>query len=103
MDLRRQAAAAGLAGALAAAGAVAAQPSGAVMAESCATCHGLDAKPRGAIPRLAGRPAAELAQALRDFRDGRRPGTVMGRIAKGYSDAEIDATAAAVAKGGKAK
>ena len=95
--------AAALAGALVAAGAAVAQPSGAVIAESCATCHGLDAKPHGAIPRLAGRPAAELAQALRDFRDGRRPGTIMGRIAKGYTDAEIDAVAAAIARPGKGR
>jgi len=95
--------AAGLAGLVAMTATGAAAASGAGMAESCATCHGLDARPRGAIPRLAGRDAAELAQALRDFRDGRRPGTVMGRIAKGYTDAEVDAVAAAIARPGKGR
>jgi sulfide dehydrogenase cytochrome subunit len=31
---------------------------------------------------------------LKAFRSGERPSTVMGRLAKGYSDAEIDALAA---------
>jgi cytochrome c553 len=46
------------------------------------------------VPRLAGRDKAELAKALQDFRSGARPGTVMDRIAKGFTDEEIQAIAA---------
>ena len=35
-----------------------------------------------------------MAAALQEFRDGRRPATVMDRIAKGFSDDEIKAIAA---------
>jgi sulfide dehydrogenase cytochrome subunit len=35
-----------------------------------------------------------LAAAMRAFRANERPGTIMGRIARGYSDAEIAAIAA---------
>jgi cytochrome c553 len=31
---------------------------------------------------------------MRDFRDGKRPSTIMQQLAKGYSDAEIEAAAA---------
>lgn len=31
---------------------------------------------------------------MRDFRDGRRPSTIMQQIAKGYTETEIEAAAA---------
>jgi sulfide dehydrogenase cytochrome subunit len=31
---------------------------------------------------------------VKDFRDGKRPSTIMQQLAKGYTDAEIDAAAA---------
>jgi len=31
---------------------------------------------------------------MKDFRDGKRPSTIMQQLAKGYTDAEIDAAAA---------
>jgi cytochrome c553 len=31
---------------------------------------------------------------MRDFRDGRKPGTLMPQLAKGYTDAQIDAMSA---------
>jgi sulfide dehydrogenase cytochrome subunit len=34
---------------------------------------------------------------MRDFRDGKRPSTIMQQLAKGYTDAEIDAAAAYLA------
>ena len=39
-------------------------------------------------------PAATLAQSMRDFRDGKRPATLMHQLAKGYSDEQIDLMAA---------
>jgi cytochrome subunit of sulfide dehydrogenase len=60
---------------------------------SCSGCHGPGGHSPGAIPSIYGRTAQSIAETLRAFRDGTRPSTVMGRIGKGYSDAEIDAVA----------
>lgn len=64
------------------------------MANNCFTCHGPSGHSPGAIPSLHGQSAAAIATALKAFKSGVRPSTVMGRQAKGYSDAEIDALAA---------
>jgi len=66
------------------------------MAFNCAACHGTNGRPvppGSAVPELAGRPAAEIAQAMRQLKEGKRPATLMHQIAKGYSDAEIAALA----------
>ena len=68
-----------------------------LLALSCAGCHGPDGRSPGTIPSINGRSQAAIAEALRGFRADRRPSTVMGRIAKGYSDAEIDAVAREIA------
>jgi cytochrome subunit of sulfide dehydrogenase len=65
-------------------------PSGAA---SCTGCHAADAKVETRVPRIAGRPAAEIVAAIEAFRSGQKPATVMDRIAKGFSDAEIRAIA----------
>ena len=59
-------------------------------ASSCSGCHGISST-GAAVPVLRGRPAAEIASIMRAFKSGARPATVMGRIAKGFSDPEIDA------------
>ena len=46
---------------------------------------------------LAGLPRDHIAAQMRAFRDGQRPATVMHQIAKGYTDAQIDALAACFA------
>lgn len=68
-----------------------------LLALSCAGCHGPDGHSPAAIPSLFGRSETALAAALRGFRDGHPPSTVMARIAKGYSDAEIAAVAREIA------
>ena len=60
---------------------------------SCSGCHSASAVTQTPVPRLVGRPAADLVGAMRDFRTGQRPATVMDRIAKGSSDAETAAIA----------
>jgi len=62
-------------------------------ASSCSGCHALGASLDTPVPRLAGRGAAELAREMQAFKSGQKPGTVMGRIAKGFSEAEIQAIA----------
>jgi cytochrome subunit of sulfide dehydrogenase len=62
-------------------------------ASSCSGCHALSPALSTAIPGLAGRNAADLAGKMQAFKSGQRPSTVMGRIAKGFSDPEIEAIA----------
>lgn len=69
-------------------------PSGAMLANTCAGCHGTNGVSAGAAPSLKGLPADYLATAMKDFKSGKRPSTIMGRIAKGYSDSSIDAMSA---------
>jgi cytochrome c553 len=65
------------------------------LAMNCAICHGTDGRPvaGSSVAALAGRPAPEIVEAMGAFRQGTRPATVMHQIAKGYSDAEIEAMA----------
>lgn len=69
----------------------AASESGAALALSCWNCHGPGGERSGEIPPISGLGAAEIAASLRAFRSGETEGTIMSRIAKGYTDAEIDA------------
>ena len=62
---------------------------GVMLSNSCAACHGTDGKSPGAIPRINGKSSQYTSQTLREFREGKRPATVMGRHASGYSDEEI--------------
>jgi sulfide dehydrogenase cytochrome subunit len=64
------------------------------VAANCANCHGTDGRSRGAIPSLAGQDAQVIVQRMKEFRDGRRAATVMQQLAKGYTDAQIEAAAA---------
>ena len=65
------------------------------LASTCAICHGTSGQAATRdVATLAGMPRDHVAQQLRDFRDGKRPATVMHQLAKGYSDAQIDALAA---------
>jgi cytochrome c553 len=65
------------------------------MASACAMCHGTNGRavPGSAVAALAGKPAAEIVDLMAQFRDGKRPATIMHQVAKGYSDAEVAALA----------
>ncbi len=66
-----------------------------VIAMSCAACHGTDGRLRTAIPAIAGRPEALLNLQLQSFKQDRVPGaTVMPRIARAYSEEELQGLAA---------
>lgn len=65
-----------------------------VIAQSCAACHGTGGRLDTAIPSLAGQPAAVLSAQLLAFKRDQMPGaTVMPRLARGYSDEELEAVA----------
>ena len=90
----------------------AAPPSAAMLSNACAGCHGTHGGSAGpTMPSLAGQSKEAIVEAMKKFRgvekkdaDGKpvlnaegkpviesRPSTVMGRLAKGYTDAEITA------------
>ncbi len=71
----------------------AAQPAPPAGAASCSGCHPATAS-AGGVPPINGRPADESLSAMADFRAGKRDATVMGRIAKGFTDDETRAIAA---------
>ena len=63
-------------------------------AASCSGCHPSSARVASPVPRLIGLDRAAIVKAMQDFRSGQRTGTVMDRIAKGFTDEEIQAIAA---------
>ncbi len=62
-------------------------------ASSCSGCHPLSGQVNNRVPRIVGRQPAEIIAAMQAFRSDERPSTVMGRIAKGFSEDEIQAIA----------
>ena len=69
-------------------------PVGGQLAASCAMCHGTGGRSAGGNEPLAGMPKEELIRKFSEFRSGAKPATVMHQIAKGYTDAQIEAMAA---------
>ncbi len=78
-------------------------PSAKAMADTCAGCHGTDGQSVGpASPNLAGMSASYFIDSMTYFKnlekgawsgEDARPATIMNRIAKGYSDEQIEAMA----------
>lgn len=67
---------------------------GVAWAQACAACHGPDGRSQGAIPALDRLSPDDFRAAMRAFRTEERQGTVMNHIAKGLSEADIEAVAA---------
>lgn len=65
-----------------------------VLVETCAGCHGPDLAGSGAIPTLRAHKPEYILFTLNAFASGERQATVMNRLAKGYSEAQIAALAA---------
>ena len=63
-------------------------------ASSCSGCHAAKAGIDTPVPPLNGRNAADIVAQMQAFRSGQKPATVMDRLAKGYSEAEIQVIAA---------
>lgn len=62
----------------------------------CAGCHGKNGEGQGIFPRVAGKPAMELAAKLKDYREGKILGdktSLMAPNAKSLTDEDIDALA----------
>ena len=60
------------------------------LAATCANCHGTDGRSDGSLPGLAGVDKGYLAQQMKDYKTGKRPGTIMHQLAKGFTDAQIE-------------
>jgi sulfide dehydrogenase cytochrome subunit len=72
--------------------AIAMPPNAAMLADACAGCHGtLGASAGPSMPSLAGQSKDAIVAAMKHFKSGERPSTVMGRLAKGYTDADFAA------------
>lgn len=69
-----------------------------LLASQCLACH--NPVKGNAIPRL-GTDAERIKTMLLAFRADTLPSTIMGKLAKGYTDAEIDALAAEIASWGE--
>lgn len=64
---------------------------------TCANCHGTGGRSvTSEVTPLAGMPKEQIARRMREFRDGKRPATIMHQIAKGYTDQQIDLIADAL-------
>lgn len=68
--------------------------SAAMLATHCTGCHGDDGASLGpASPSIGGLDKDYFIKTMQAFKSGKRHATVMGRIAKGYTDEEIRAMA----------
>jgi cytochrome c553 len=65
-------------------------PRGELLASTCNSCHGPGGKSKGAIPSLAGLEKGYFVQAMKDFKSGTRPASVMKKHAAGYTEAEYE-------------
>ena len=74
---------------------------GEALADACTSCHGIGGRSRGAIPSINGLSKAAFIQALRAYRAQTKSATIMNRIARAYSDADIDALADYFTSGAK--
>ena len=64
---------------------------GPALAQACAACHGPDGRSQGAIPALDRLSPEDFRAAMQAFRTEERQGTVMNQIAKGLSEADVEA------------
>jgi len=62
------------------------------IAFNCRNCHGQDASEARLAP-LEQLSAQQMRQTLSDYKYDKKPATLMPRIAKGYSDEELNAVA----------
>jgi cytochrome subunit of sulfide dehydrogenase len=62
-------------------------------ASSCSGCHPASQSVDTTVKRLIGRKPEDIVTAVKAFRSGEKPATIMDRIAKGFTDDEIKAIA----------
>ena len=74
------------------ASAFAAPPTPGMLSNACAGCHGAHGASAGpSMPSLANQSKEAIVVAMKKFKSGERSGSIMGRLAKGYSDEDFAA------------
>ena len=68
-------------------------PSGQAMVQTCYVCHGPEGRSAENVPALMRGQKELVVRQMVEFKTDRRPATIMNRVAKSYSDAEIVAIA----------
>lgn len=64
------------------------------LAANCANCHGTDGKSVGGIESLAGYDRDRFIRTMTEFREGKKPASIMHQLSKGYTDEQIAQLAA---------
>jgi cytochrome subunit of sulfide dehydrogenase len=59
-------------------------------AATCTGCHGTNGHSEGGIPGIAGLDKDQFVSLMLEFKNDRRPATVMHQHAKGYTDEQIE-------------
>ena len=67
---------------------------GKAKAAACAGCHGKNGEGNGPNPALAGKSETDLAQALHDYKSGKRNNAMMKTFANQLNDQDIANVAA---------
>jgi len=66
-------------------------PSGQALGFTCAGCHGTNGASMGnAIPSIAGLSETYMIETMNAYKSGDKESTIMGRIAKGYTEEDIE-------------
>lgn len=70
-------------------------PVGQSLAATCANCHPIRDcdEPLNTGFKITGRSSTWLVEQMSNFKNGKRPATIMHQIAKGYSDSQIKSIA----------
>jgi sulfide dehydrogenase cytochrome subunit len=63
------------------------------LADGCTSCHGIEGRSQGYIPSIAGLSKATLLRELKAYRAQTAQATIMNRIARAYTDSELEALA----------
>jgi sulfide dehydrogenase cytochrome subunit len=77
------------------------EPRAEALADACTSCHGIAGRSQGYIPSLNKLSRAQFIQALQQYREQKRIATIMNRIARGYTPAEIEQLADYFTSGAK--
>lgn len=70
-------------------GAAAQEAPAPLAAQACAGCHGQAGAGAGATPAIAGLPQDQFIASMKAFQTNERQGTIMNRVARGFTEAEI--------------
>lgn len=60
-----------------------------VLTNTCAGCHGTHGASAGAAPVIAGLNEGYFYETMKNYAENKRYSTIMGRIARGYTDEEL--------------